>query len=854
MRSGCHGCPVAVDTPSREIVTHPIGIILALALAACGPMDASSPAGDAEANAADAADAGRDQSMSDGAGLDTTRQDADDGDASTADVPDSHDVEPQDADSGVPDAGFDTADGAPDTGPDDRDDDGVADGRDNCPSDANPDQTDADGDDVGDVCDACPNDRLEHTNPDNCADNECRRPELNNCDRDAVCVNHADGFSCQCPPSFVDVQGDGTDCFYAATAGHVTARDCGGRSGRYYDCGRDPGDPLCGTLGAAGNLAACNLEDASALEACRCVYGREVQRAMELDHTSATGCAVVACQFEPCEGERVPHLDTCGAPNAEAPVVESGDDWTVPEWAEVDSNAGFYSWGLGPPGVRARAVDLSWRQLSPSPGEFVSDQPARFDHAGRGDGTMHDSLDAHLSRDGDLWMRIFATADGWAPEWVVEDCGVQFVEYRGTQHLPLWNTCVWDHLVALYREFFLVRGLRADPALRFVYVPGGFRYAEYGYGLIHQAAADGLVSQEEYVLWFRRMVADLVAIMNGENDDPDDDYAGKLVFTGEDYPYSVPEGWNREVIWFLPREAVAAGMGIRNGITENFNSHHNDQPAYGAALARNGHVVVDESWHGPGNRRIFGTENECYRDCGIPFPPNGDEDLLRAIALSNFKALQARNNWIFVSESSSYLDQFPDHWNWVAHSVGKRPQTAFDGWAVLREARDRFWAHQSDVDWITRPWARNMERFLVQRDVCPDGVSRRGTTRVGDLFYDDTVTYEGRRTDVDNGQRWLYFDLQDDFLHDDGGPVQVKVTWRDISEGRFWLEYDAGGCVGSTQAVTGVGDGQVRTATFSVRDGRFTGGLPGGTDLRVGGGSADLEVRVVRVLKLTAPR
>jgi hypothetical protein len=38
----------------------------------------------------------------------------------------------------------------------DTDGDGISDGSDNCPDDANPDQEDADGDDAGDACDNCP--------------------------------------------------------------------------------------------------------------------------------------------------------------------------------------------------------------------------------------------------------------------------------------------------------------------------------------------------------------------------------------------------------------------------------------------------------------------------------------------------------------------------------------------------------------------------------------------------------------------------------------------------------------------------------------------------------------------------
>ncbi len=53
-------------------------------------------------------------------------------------------------------AGGDAGDGGPVGPPGDRDDDGVGDGEDNCPRDANNNQADGDGDGAGDVCDLCP--------------------------------------------------------------------------------------------------------------------------------------------------------------------------------------------------------------------------------------------------------------------------------------------------------------------------------------------------------------------------------------------------------------------------------------------------------------------------------------------------------------------------------------------------------------------------------------------------------------------------------------------------------------------------------------------------------------------------
>jgi hypothetical protein len=57
----------------------------------------------------------------------------------------------------------------------DSDMDGVGDGGDNCPADANPMQEDADGDGMGDVCDPCPDD------PANDADDDATCDDVDNC-------------------------------------------------------------------------------------------------------------------------------------------------------------------------------------------------------------------------------------------------------------------------------------------------------------------------------------------------------------------------------------------------------------------------------------------------------------------------------------------------------------------------------------------------------------------------------------------------------------------------------------------------------------------------------------------------
>jgi len=51
------------------------------------------------------------------------------------------------------------------------------------------------------------------------------------------------------------------------------------------------------------------------------------------------------------------------------------------------------------------------------------------------------------------------------------------------------------------------------------------------------------------------------------------------------------------------RDAVLAGMGIRNGITELFNFHLNHTPAYGAAIAQDGHIKINDDLFANGHQQ-----------------------------------------------------------------------------------------------------------------------------------------------------------------------------------------------------------------------------------------------------------
>jgi hypothetical protein len=520
-----------------------------------------------------------------------------------------------------------------------------------------------------------------------------------------------------------------------------------------------------------------------------------------------------------------------------------GDDWRLPAHVTPAPGTGFYHETTSArDDVTARSFDLTWRQIEPTSGAF---------DVGAKGFAQEMSLKSFRAQNADprpFWLRLFASATTWAPLWLARECRYRTVgpDYDGQRHVPVWDPCVWARLKRIWRTLLIDRGLRSDPRLVMVYVPGAFTWAEFDYDMIDIGVRQGLTF-DAYKAWHDQMVTDLVTIMNGENDDPADDQAHKLVYTGEDYPYSAKFG---DRVAFLARDAVSAGMGIRNGITEEFNHHLGEAPAYGSHIGGDGHLHTDESWAGFTDGRIIGAENECYTGCGFH-----SKDPRWAFKLSNLKALQLRVNWLYISPGGTYAgSRMRSHLRWVRQELGRHAADAPDAWVALRDAEDRYWADRGDRSWRGFPYVRDLERWVVQRDVRPDGVPRRGTSvHVGDPSPDNGRSYETLRTNVRRGVNHIYLDVADGFLdgaaHD---PIELKVTYRDFA-GRDWrvLYRAADGTTGRTPVVRGTdeGEGGSRTVTFRIDAPGLDGGLPGGTDVALEAVHGDLEASFVRVIK-----
>ena len=517
--------------------------------------------------------------------------------------------------------------------------------------------------------------------------------------------------------------------------------------------------------------------------------------------------------------------------------IQPGEDWSLPLGTEAVVHSGFFSEDAYPSfQVPIRSIDVSWRQLNPSPGVFATNL------TGSAQGMNFDSLDDQLALSGPYWMRLWASGVDWAPSWIISECGITetWEDYDNQFHLPIWNTCVWNHLMACYRHMFQQLNLRADPDLILMYVPGAFTWCEFDYEIIDQAASSGL-EFATFNTWFQGAMAEMVSIFNGENSDPNDDFASKLVFTGEDFPWGPWDGQAN----LLARDAVVHGTGIRSGITELFNFHLNHTPAYGATIAQDGHILTDEDWPLLMGDRIIAAENECFNDCGY-----STTDHWYAVKMANLKALQLRVNYLYVVPSDSYMGEFPEHWEWVRMSLGQKPQTAPDAWVAMREFQDIYWVDEDSHTWPERPWIHNFERWLVQRDLPPNGQTQRGTdVRVDVLEPDNGISYEGRRTNQAQGQDRIYFFVDDRFMAGENDQSQIKVTYLDSGTGTWHLEFMTAQGLSQSESILNTNSGLLKTATFELENPLFSNGMDQGADFTIVVLGSDIEVRFVRLIR-----
>ena len=533
-----------------------------------------------------------------------------------------------------------------------------------------------------------------------------------------------------------------------------------------------------------------------------------------------------------------------------AATITEGDDWSLPTWVTPASDYVFFNENNAPAfNINNHVIDLTWKQINPAQGVYSQTNTASWTEVVAGGSTFNfDSYNNQKALPGHYWLRIWLSGEQWVPTWVLTDCGIPTTQRwldqsQQDRHIPLWNTCVWDHAKTMYTEVLQNWGIKDDPKMEFIYVPGGFFYGEFDFDVMAAAFQDGAVTTNTLLNWLSDIRSSLTSIMGNQ--------AKKLMYTGQDYPF---EFQNTAGAFELhAKQAVDAGMGVRNGISELFNFHLNETPAYGSHIQTDGHVTIDENYIVHTQNHVIGNENECFNACGFT-----TVDPYYAVVMSNLKALQLRSTHLLVETADSYMTQYATHWNWVRHELGKKVNNAPDAWVSLREYEDRFFVGNSptnDINWTNKPWLHNFERWLVQKDIVPDGMSKRGgDIRVNVLDTDNGTSYEGRSTDRVTNQDYLYFFVQDNFALGDTPSVQIKVTYLDAGTTQWQLHYRNTSGQVVTDTVTNSNSNITKTATFDLINANFDNGMTGNADFRVyNGGVNNIEVTFVRLIRMVEP-
>jgi len=526
--------------------------------------------------------------------------------------------------------------------------------------------------------------------------------------------------------------------------------------------------------------------------------------------------------------------------------IRPGDDWSLPRWVSVSSDAGIYLGGVSdhiPTNVPIQQISLiqaSWKNLEPADGTFswssidgeIANNPGRY-----------------------FWLRIYNTATTDVPSWLPReypDLKTRPWFYNPTPHDrpgpgsgPQSFYYPWDAnfdakfkaFLSAFRQHYAVRNPSLLARIKFMYAPGAWNWDEYQ---VWPDKRSNGISPTAYVTWFDGLMDAYKAALCGDG--------RKLVYTGAGHA----EWANNNGVWRQAINTAAGGNvhtdyvithdggGAREGITEAFNLF-GAEPSWGSATqVVNGvkYVVTDDT-HPliAATDRYFGTENECYGDCG-----SGNAMDYYNVKMSFLVMLKLRMNWVFTCYQC--YRTAPAMIDWSFKEMGKHYYDAPDAWTDLRQ-----WTDINDGQTLN-----NWERWLYQRDQPGDGITVPTDPIVSIWSLQGPRYDEARRTDHANGSDYIYFGVADKFLHGDSHAIQLKVTYLDDNTSAWWVEYaiPGGNAYQATAVVRDTGNGAWKTATFAIPNADIQHREKGGMDFRIyNGGRHDLTVRFVRLVKMS---
>jgi hypothetical protein len=322
----------------------------------------------------------------------------------------------------------------------------------------------------------------------------------------------------------------------------------------------------------------------------------------------------------------------------------------------------------------------------------------------------------------------------------------------------------------------------------------------------------------------------------------------------------------------LLQENYTSGKGQRDGQPSRWQIWGE---AYGNSVNEEGYIVIDELSPSVISQAVKYSEATEFSFTSATFGTvSSTMDRLRAALLWT---LHVRRNWVAVPQRVLFertehpytslnqelqvdYEEAQDMVRWVQLQLGHNAASANEAWSWPKQTIYTIFNNNAPDG--TETITKNLERWLYQRDVLDNGTTQPydqilaselfGATRSGiscdEVFCDH---YTSRRTDVANNHHYMYFDVDSSFAANNLDSVTVKVTYHDLPDGDWRLEYyDDSSQLRSTLIVPTEASGGIRTATLSLHDFQASGGFQDSMDFRiVAAGDNDVAIALVRFIK-----
>lgn len=287
------------------------------------------------------------------------------------------------------------------------------------------------------------------------------------------------------------------------------------------------------------------------------------------------------------------------------------------------------------------------------------------------------------------------------------------------------------------------------------------------------------------------------------------------------------------------------GLGGRDGQVEEWNRYISE--GYGISVDSMGYMIFDEEFRPALDGRVWYTENENNLSGSDRFGP----DSLAGYRwfTSTMRLLQMRRNWVWISKKSVF--KWPEITRYMQLSLGKTVSTSPDAWCLLRQGHELI--RYGDMAGQERI-INNFERWLYQRDILPDGMSKPASkvdiSFMGQFSSARGFEYEARKTDVQSGNNCLYFKMEDRWMNSKLENSKLFVSYLDVGKTKWELEYYNDNRLTQTPEIINQNSGLWKTACFEIENISSGTGFPSGMDFRIKvKGSENLTVKLVRIVK-----